>query len=211
MSLICPTILATTKDDFTTQLNRVRPFAERIQIDLMDGDFTAVKSIPLTDVELPADIVTDIHMMYRCPQDYLNELIALKPHLVIVHAESDCDIPLFASQLRVHGIRTGAAVLQNTSIENIAYLLPHIQHVLIFSGDLGHFGGTADMALVAKAAEAKQYNAHLEIGWDGGANESNCQQLAKNGIDVINVGGAIQKAAHPETTYATMKAKVTSA
>jgi len=210
MSEICPTILAANEDEYQAQLARVASFASRIQIDLMDGDFAPNQNIGLATIWLPEHIVCDIHLMYRRPQDHIDKLIALTPHMVIVHAESDCDIPLFAAELRAHGIKTGVAVLPETAIETVSYLLPHVQHVLVFSGDLGHFGGVANITLAQKAAEAKAHNRHIEVGWDGGANESNCLELAEAGIDVINVGGAIQKADNPESTYATMKAKVTS-
>ena len=209
MSEICPTILAANEDEYRAQLARVA-FAPRIQIDLMDGDFAPNQNVQLDTLSLPEHTVCDIHLMYRRPQDYIDTLIALAPHMVIVHAESECDIPLFAAELRKHGIKTGVAVLPETTIETISYILPHVQHMLVFSGDLGHFGGVANIALAQKAAEAKAYNRHIEVGWDGGANESNCLELAQAGIDVINVGGAIQKADNPESTYATMKAKVTS-
>ena len=209
MSIICPTVLASDAHSFREQVEKVIPFAERIQIDLMDGVFAPSKSLPLEQIWLPEGVVCDIHIMYKNPQNYLAMLQKLRPNMVIVHAESDCDIPKFAATLRLANIKTGLAILQKTQVADIAYLLPHVQHLLIFSGDLGHFGGVADIGLAQKGQEAKQTAKHLEIGWDGGANEENCASLAEAGIDVINVGGAIQKATDPQTTYATMKAKVT--
>lgn len=205
MACICPTVLANDSHGFREQLERVMPFAERIQIDVMDGIFAPSKSLPLDQIWLPEHITTDIHIMYQKPQNYLEILKKLKPNMVIVHAESNCDITKFAAELRQLGIKTGVAILQSTKVSDIAYLLPHVQHLLIFSGDLGHFGGIADLGLAQKGVEAKEIAKTIEIGWDGGANLANCGQLATAGIDVINVGSAIQKAEDPQTTYATMK------
>jgi pentose-5-phosphate-3-epimerase len=44
----------------------------------------------------------------------------------------------------------------------------------------------------------------LEIGWDGGANVENAYTLAQGGVNVINTGGAINKAADPAGTYTKM-------
>jgi ribulose-phosphate 3-epimerase len=100
--------------------------------------------------------------------------------------------------------------LQDTRIGDVSYLFPHVQHLLIFSGDLGHFGGRADLALLNKVDEAKKIRKSLEIGWDGGISAENCQVLAEASVDVLNVGGAIQKSATPQEAYATMVSKIDS-
>ena len=209
MSIICPTLLATNLDEYKKQLAKVEGFAERIQIDLKDNDFAPGVSMPLKDIFWPERIIADIHIMFRDPQDHLKTIINLKPNMVIVHAESNCDIPKFAADLRVNGIKTGVCILQDTTVEEAAYTFPHVQHLLIFSGDLGHFGGKADLNLLNKVAQAKNIHKYLEIGWDGGINESNAKQLAQSGVDVLNVGGAIQNADNPQHAYATIKANIT--
>jgi ribulose-phosphate 3-epimerase len=209
MSIICPTILATNLNEYKKQLAKVEGFAERIQVDLKDNDFAPGVSMPLKDIFWPEPIIADIHIMFRDPQDHLQTIIDLKPNMVIVHAESNCDIPKFAADLRVNGIKTGVCILQATTVDEVAYIFPHVQHLLIFSGDLGHFGGKADLNLLDKVTQAKNVHKYLEIGWDGGINESNVKQLAQNGVDVLNVGGAIQNADNPQHAYATIKANIT--
>jgi ribulose-phosphate 3-epimerase len=208
MSIICPTILATDKKDFEVQIDKVKPFAERIQIDLKDNDFALGGSIPLADVYWPEAIIADIHMMYLRPQEHVRTLLKLRPSMVIVHAESSCDIPKFASDLREAGIKTGVAILQSTKISEVDYIFPHVQHLLIFSGDLGYFGGQADLSLISRIEEAKAVHKYLEIGWDGGINADNVVMLAKAGVDVLNIGGAIQNADNPQEAYATIRARL---
>ena len=208
MSIICPTVLASDQNDYKAQMDKIKPFAERIQIDLKDNDFAIGQSVPLADIRWPEGVTADIHMMYRNPQDYLQTLIKLKPNMVIVHAESNCDIPKMAADLREAGIKSGLAVLQPTKINDVSYIFPHVQHLLIFSGDLGRFGGQVDLNLTNKIAEARNIHKYLEIGWDGGVNATNIIELAKAGVDVLNIGGAIQNAAHPQEAYATIKARL---
>jgi ribulose-phosphate 3-epimerase len=208
MSIICPTVTAFDTHEYRSQVERIVSFAPRIHIDLMDGEFAPTKSPELSQIWLPENVECDVHIMYKRPQDYIEQLVALNPRMVIVQAESDCDIPKFAAAMRSEGIKTGISVLQNTKISDVTYLFPHIQHVLVFSGDLGHFGGQVDMTLTSKAVEVKTANKHLEIGWDGGVNIENCRKLADAGIDVLNVGGAIQKSATPQEAYATMVSKI---
>jgi ribulose-phosphate 3-epimerase len=208
MSIVCPTVLAKDEADFKTQIDKVAGFAKRIQIDLEDGVFAPSKSIPLAKVWWPKGIEADIHVMYQNPQDFLGTLIKLKPSMVIVHAESTCDIPKLAADLRVQGIKTGLAILQPTTIDSVKYIFPHVQHLLIFSGDLGHFGGKEDFGLTHKITEAKAAHNYLEIGWDGGVTAENAKELACAGVDVLNVGGAIQNADNPQEAYAKIVASL---
>ncbi len=41
----------------------------------------------------------------------------------------------------------------------------------------------------------------VEVGWDGGANSENAFSLVQGGVDVVNVGGAINKSTDPAATY----------
>ena len=210
MSIICPTVLASNSHDLRDQIERVAKFAKRIQIDLTDGIFTTNKTVGLKNIWIPEGIETDIHLMYKEPGTVLGMLIELNPSMVIIHVESSTDIPLFASKLRENGIKTGIALLPETRVEDVAYLLPHVQHILFFAGNLGSFGGHARLEVLEKVAEIRKLDTRIEIGWDGGANIDNCLQIAKAGVQVINVGGAIQNSENPQDAYATMEVLITS-
>jgi ribulose-phosphate 3-epimerase len=208
MSIVCPTILAKDEEDYKNQFEKVAGFAKRIQIDLKDNKFALGQSIELDKIWWFKHMKADIHVMYERPQDYLEMLIKLHPNMVIVHAESTANILKFAHELKLRGIKTGLAILQLTLVEQVRYLLPHVQHLLIFSGDLGHFGGQVNLNLTKKIPQAKVINPNIEIGWDGGINAENAAELAKAGVDVLNVGGAIQNATNPQEAYAKIEASI---
>lgn len=208
MSIICPTVLAADEDSFAAQFNAIEPFARRVQIDLGDGEFTTA-TVPLEKVWWPKGVVADLHVMYQRPLEHIETLVSLAPSLVIVHAEADGDLVGMLQHLQACGISPGVAVLQSTPISKIEALLTVADHVLIFSGSLGSFGGKADLALLEKVEQIRSLRPDVEIGWDGGANEENVIRLAMGGIDVINVGGAIQKADDPQVAYDRLVAKIT--
>jgi ribulose-phosphate 3-epimerase len=201
MSIICPAVLATDSKKYSEQMHKISGFARRVQIDLMDGEFTPSKSISLSEVWWPSTIKADIHLMYKNPEDYLDELIKLRPNLVVVHAEANADHMHFAAHLHKEGILAGLAVLPETSIDSVEHVIHSFDHLMIFSGDLGRFGGKADLALLDKVKQAKEHHEELEIGWDGGVNDQNAKQLAEAGVDVLNVGGFIQNSADPQAAY----------
>jgi ribulose-phosphate 3-epimerase len=205
MTTICPTVTAQDITEFNRQQHVAESFAKRIHLDLMDGQLAPTISPDMNSLSLNKGYIYDFHLMYNEPHKYIDQIISLKPNLVIVHAETNTDIPLFATSLRQHNIKTGLAILPETSIESISYLLPHLQHVLVFGGKLGYHGGKADLGQLAKASLLKQSNRHVEIAWDGGANIKNIKLIAEAGVDVINVGSAIQGSDDPKLAFNQMQ------
>lgn len=173
MPIICPTVLASDAHDYQTQINKVSSFASRIQIDLTDGVFAKSPTIALEQVWVPEGLRADLHLMYKTPADFLDEAIKLKPHMIIVHAEADGNFIKIADKIHKAEIKVGVAILPKTSTHTIKPSLSVIDHVLIFSGDLGKFGGVADLDLLKKIVQLKEWKEDLEFGWDGGINESN--------------------------------------
>jgi ribulose-phosphate 3-epimerase len=208
MAIICPCILAPQPHLYREQLKRTQPFGKRIQIDLSDGVFAPVKTVDLEDVTIPKGVKADLHLMYQNPSRHMRAIVKLKPHLVIVHAEAEGDFVTFAQILHKMGMKVGVALLPETPASAIKPALEYIDHVMIFSGNLGKFGGSADFDLLIKAQAIKHLKKGLEIGWDGGVNDTNVQLLAAGGVDVLNVGGFIQKASNPAAAYATLRSKL---
>lgn len=198
---ICPTILAGNVDDYRVQMERVAGFVHRVHIDLADGIFAPTKTIDLDKVWWPGGVRADLHVMYKQPFEHLKMYVNLGPQMVIVHAEADGDFISFADALHAHGMEVGVALKPETFVDTIRPALDFIDHVLIFSGNLGHFGGHADTHLLTKALQIKQLQPRIEIGWDGGINDKNARILAAGGVDVLNVGGFIQHAADPQAAY----------
>jgi ribulose-phosphate 3-epimerase len=206
VAVICPTVTALDPHEYREQMERIEPFAERVHIDLMDGELAPTKSPGLDHVWWPENLKADIHLMYQKPMDQLEQLVKLKPNLVVIHYEAEVDHAHFATHLRENGIKAGLAILQDTPAEKTFEILNCFDHVLIFSGNLGHHGGEANLDLLGKIPFLRQQKPDLEISWDGGINDQNAKRLIEGGVDVLNVGGFIQNSDDPTTAYAKLKA-----
>lgn len=206
MPIICPTVTAFDNHEYREQMEQISPFASHVHIDLMDGEFAPSKSPELEHIWWPQTMQADIHLMYRRPMDYLEQIIKLKPRLVIIHSEAEVNHMHFAAELHKENILSGIAVLQDTRPERAFQVMHSFDHVLVFSGNLGYHGGKANLSLLDKIKKIKEHHPEAEIGWDGGINDENILQLIKEGVDVLNVGGFIQKAKNPADAYATLKA-----
>lgn len=208
MAFICPTITAYEPHEYREQIENISGFAKRIHIDLMDGTFAPTKSPELDRIWWPPELVADIHLMYQNPMDYLEQLIKLKPHMVIIHNEATVHHMHFAAELHKHDIKTGLALLADTPVEWAEQIMHSFDHVLVFSGHLGYHGGKADLALLAKVKQVRAHHPDVEISWDGGISDENAQALVDAGVDVLNVGGFIQKAESPKDAYAKLESIV---
>lgn len=210
MSIICPTVLAGEPHEYREQIERIRPFAKRVQIDLMDGVLAPARSINPIQAWWPEGVSADIHLMFEDPVSQIETLVSLRPHMVIIHAEAVGDLLGMIEHMKKFGIKMGVALLKETTPETAKVLIQNVDHVLLFSGELGRFGGEADMKVLGKIPYIKAINSAVEIGWDGGANASNIRQLADGGVDIINVGGAIQKAHDSKRAYNSLEALLKS-
>ncbi len=200
MAVICPTVTTLTPKHYRESIERVCDFAERIHIDFADGVFAPTKLVPIEEAWWPIGPVIDFHIMYKQPMEHIESIILQQPSLAIIHAEAE-GVQEFLRELEGLGINRGLALLKDTPASAVKPYLDSIEHVLIFSGDLGHYGGTVDLGLLDKAQELIAMKPTIEIGWDGGINDKTAKELADGGVNVLNVGGYIQKAQDAEDAY----------
>jgi ribulose-phosphate 3-epimerase len=201
MPIITPSITAPDANAYRQQMATVAPFASRIHIDFSDGEFAPIKLVNVIQAYWPESLQADLHLMYKNPTAQLETVVSLKPQMVIVHAEAEDDVLGMILQLRALGIKAGVALLQQTAPHTAQRLIAQADHVLIFSGTLGKYGGAADLTLLKKVAEIRAINPIAEIGWDGGVTPDNIAQLVFGGVEVAVSGGAIQNAPDPAAAY----------
>lgn len=201
MAVVCPTVTAYDTHQYREQMEMLESFAKRIHIDLMDGVFAPTVSPPLKTVWWPEHIIADIHVMYQRPEPSLDLLIKLHPHLVVIQYEAELDHAAFAARLQEAGIKAGLGLLQTSLVEEAMPLLAKFDHAMVFSGNLGHHGSTADLKLLGKVHMIRQNFPDMEIAWDGGITDAIAGQLVEGGVDVLNTGGYIHRAADPQEAY----------
>ena len=209
MSIITPAILATNPEEYKEQVEKIFPFAERVHIDVTDGEFAPNLTLPETQIWWPQEWKVDIHMMVARPSEHIDAIIQLNPNMVVFHSEVEEDlVPIFERRKNETMIKPGLALLRSTVPETVAPAIKAAEHILIFSGNLGEMGGVANMMQLEKIRLIKAINSNVEIGWDGGANLSNVFNLTQSGVDVVNVGAAIMQAQDPEQAYHQMETEI---
>lgn len=207
MAVIVPTITTDNPEVFVQNLQTFSSFTKRVQVDVSDGSFAPSTTVPLQGMTVPEGLTVDLHLMSARPSEHLPEILALKPSLCILHAEADDDLASVFQRLKDAGIKVGVALVKTTFPGRVNELLAQADHALIFAGELGRQGGTADMMQIEKIPLIKALKSPIEIGWDGGASLSNIRAIAHAGAEVVNVGSAITNADDPAEMYQALVAE----
>ena len=137
---IAPTILTDDTNRYKALIEAYHPFAKRVQIDISDGTLAGSATVPGSSVWWPKDWTVDIHLMSAQPSTHLPTLLKLSPSLVILHSEAGEDLVPIIGALQKDGIKTGIAIMKATYPGVIRQLIEAVDHVMIFSGDLGKNG-----------------------------------------------------------------------
>lgn len=208
MSVIVPAILAENPDDYKAQIERDAEFAERLHVDVSDGEFAPTFTVSPADLWWPAEHQADIHAMVARPSEHVQTLASRKPNLIIFHAEVAEDLLPIFQYLKPLGIKVGVALLRGTVPSAVARYIEAADHVMIFSGELGQYGGTANLMQLEKVRLIRAIRQDLEIGWDGGVAVDNAFSLTQGGIDVLNAGASIARADDPKAIYDSLVGEV---
>lgn len=201
MKLIVPTVTAKDPHGYRSQMELVCSISDYVHIDLSSKDFFGADSLIDCDkIYLEDGITYSVHLMYTRPLECVKYLLGLKepPRMIILHVESEAlEVLECIKIIKDAGVLLGLAILQNTKINDYSELITLSAQVLIFSGNLGKHGGTADLRLVDKIAQTIKIKSSIEIAWDGGVSLENIRELSEAGVDIFYVGGAIHKAEDP--------------
>lgn len=208
MSVIAPAILVDTPEAYKESVDRLHPFAQRVHVDITDGEFAPTFTVGVDQLWWPKEWTVDVHAMVARPIEYVDALIGLKPHTIIFHVEAVADLLPVMQRVKQAGIRAGIALQRPTVPVTVEAAIKAADHVMVFTGSLGQYGGTASLMQLEKVRLIKAINPTAEIGWDGGVNADNAYTLTQGGVDVLNVGGAIAKAADPAQMYATLVSEI---
>jgi ribulose-phosphate 3-epimerase len=205
MAKVVPTILATNPQDYATRLDRISTFSKRVHVDISDGVFTPTTTIGLAQVHADG-LELDLHLMVEDPQASFENIVSLHPSLVIIHFESNGDLGELIDRIKELGIKVGLAIKKGTVMGEVKDLLSKLDHLLVFTGNLGFNGGEFDAECLDKIAPARALNGDMEIGVDGGIDNEAARQSVEAGADVLNSGSFIHNSSDPEAAFMQLEA-----
>ncbi len=202
LSRVVPAILTDNPKALETMVRQVETFTNRVQFDIMDGQFVPTRSITYEHLaNLPMKLSWEAHLMVLNPEEYLKGFKKAGAKKVVFHYEATHSPRGVISLARRLGLEVGLALNPDTPISAIIPLVSRVDSVLFLSVYPGSYGKEFIPEVLAKMVEFGTTCPGVEIGIDGGIKEGNIAEVAQAGADVIYVGSAIFAQEEPGNSY----------
>jgi ribulose-phosphate 3-epimerase len=205
--VIIPAILSSSADEFSSLLKTAAGFAQRIQLDFMDGLFVPSVSVPVETVRKIKESLyvkkphLEAHLMVKEPLKYFEVLAESGIGTVIFHFEAAEDPPSLLEAARNLGLEVGLAVNPETEIEEFLDYVYDFDFVMFMTVKPGYYGSPLEVAALDKMGEFSQRYPDVMVSADGGVKKDNLKLFIEKGAKRICVGSAIMKADDPREAY----------
>lgn len=171
-----------------------------LHLDIMDGHF--VRNISFGPAMVGAlrkkygEAFLDVHLMLDNPDVFLPAFINAGSSQITVHAEVEPQL-LYSrlTEIRRAGLKAGVVIAPATPVEQLRFVLPIVDVVLLMSVTPGFGGQSMIEDTLEKARDlvrlraVENYDYLIEI--DGGIKRENVGRVAAAGCDVVVMGSAV--------------------
>jgi ribulose-phosphate 3-epimerase len=191
--------------DFSSLLSHIKgllDLVDYVHFDVMDGHFVPNLTFGppfVNSLREKLGLPFDIHLMIDRPSFYAGRF-SVRPHDVITFHLEASDPPHQAIEaVRKLGCKVGISLRPRTPISAVFPFLDEVDWILVMSVEPG-FGGQEFLPETfgrLRALREEIGNRDISIAVDGGIGPHNVRAVLEAGADVVVVGAAIFRAAHP--------------
>jgi len=169
---IIPGILEQNWDAIEKKIALVKPFAQSIHIDLLDGIFAPNKTFfdPKPFEKYTKDICFELHMMVDNPVQYLKPWADAGFQRFIGQIENMPDIAEFVAEAELLG-EVGLALDTPTAVEKLAINLNDLDFVFVMTVKAGFSKQSFLPEMLEKVKQLRQKAEFLPLEVDGGIND----------------------------------------
>jgi ribulose-phosphate 3-epimerase len=194
---IAPSILSADFAALAKAIDAVKPEADTLHVDVMDGHFVPNLTIGppvVASIRKHTDLYLDCHLMMTNPGDYLGAFKDAGANGCSVHVEIGGTDELI-DQMRDLGLEVGLAVNPDQPFEVFEQYLDRIDLLLLMTVFPG-FGGQKFMSEVVpkvarSAAAIRERGLAVALQVDGGIDETTAPVVCAAGANVLVAGSAI--------------------
>jgi ribulose-phosphate 3-epimerase len=199
---VVPAILANDPESLRVMVHQAKSFASYVQFDIMDGRFVPSRNITYRDlIKIPVKFHWEVHLMVKQPEKYLGSFMKAGASEALFHYESTPSPGTVVSLARNLGLKIGLAINPETTVPEFLPLVDEVDSVVFLTVHPGFYGSRFIPEVLEKIVALRRSRPSIEIGVDGGINESNILQVARAGADVLYVGAAIFLQPQPAEKY----------
>ncbi len=169
--------------------------AELVHFDVMDNHFVPNLTIgPPVAASLvrATDLPVDVHLMMDNPDNLIVPFAEAGVASISVHAEAPIHLHRTLTKIREAGCEAGAVLNPSTPPEEIQWVLPHLDFVLVMSVNPGFGGQSFIPEMVDKVRRIKAMT-DIPVEVDGGVTEETAPLMVEAGAQVLVAGSAVYK------------------
>lgn len=202
--VIIPAIIAKNQQELERTLQRVQPYVDVIQLDIMDGKFVQNTSLNF-DFTLPTmSCHFEAHLMIEDPVAWIAKYSS-KVDTILVHYESCFHLGEVINLIREQKKRAGLVLNPDTPLTKIESYLSSLDQVLLMTVHPGFYGGTFLPEMLEKIAQLRQMKPSLNIEVDGGITDQTIGLVNKAGANMFVSGSYIVKASNVQDSIETLR------
>ena len=171
---------------------------DMLHVDVIDGIFSPDMPLGVETVRrlrARTKMIFDAHLMSVNNGVYTDLLLAAGVNRLCFHPECEQRPSILLRKIRAAGVKAGLAISPETKIEQIEYLLPLCDFVLLMRIDAGyaHLAGQAVYPQISEKLAVlkeymKKYDLDLEIEVDGRVGFAETASLLAEGVDTFVSG-----------------------
>lgn len=204
---IIPSIIPQNLNIVREKLGQVLGLVKKVQIDIVDGQYTPVKTWPFIekysddlmklargDEKFPHidDFIMEIDMMLFHPIEYLGDFISLGAKSFVIHVDSTDHIRECLDTIKNSESEAGLGIKPSVDVDLLQPFLPQVDFIQFMGNDkIGHSGVELDNSVVRKIKYFHEKHPSIPIQIDIGVNEETIPKLKDVGVTRFISGSSI--------------------
>lgn len=216
MVIVVPAIIAENLDDLRRQVKIVSPYADLVQVDIMDGKFAPTTCWPHHENQInemrsikskeellgTSGVDYNVDVMMENPEEHIDEWIDAGVHSLIIHIESTSNLQDIIDRAKDRNTKVALA-LQPKTQNDVLYEWIEVMDsegksqidFVQFMGNqkIGYHNVEFDKNVLDKISDLRNRYKKLIIGVDIGVNMETAPEIVRAGANKLVSGSAIFK------------------